>query len=77
MGPRMSMDQDLRDCQRLMRGGSKSFFAASRVLPRPMRHSAMALYAFCRVADDAIDLISENDKHVGKLQSEAIESLIQ
>lgn len=77
MGPRMSMDQDLLDCQRLMRGGSKSFFAASRVLPRPMRQSAMALYAFCRVADDAIDLIAESDKHVGALQSEAIQLLNQ
>ena len=25
MGPRMSMDQDLRDCQRLMRGAQNHF----------------------------------------------------
>lgn len=38
-----------------MRTGSKSFFAASRLLPARHRSAAVALYAFCRVADDAID----------------------
>ena len=47
---------DLQACRRLMRGGSKSFFAASLVLPPRVRAPATALYAFCRVADDAIDL---------------------
>lgn len=47
---------DLVACERLMRGGSKSFFAASRVLPVRVRAPAVALYAFCRVADDAVDL---------------------
>ncbi len=40
----------------LMRGGSKSFFAASLMLPSRVRGPATALYAFCRLADDAIDL---------------------
>ncbi len=40
----------------LMRGGSKSFFAASLMLPARVRAPATALYAFCRLADDAIDL---------------------
>ena len=43
------------DCVALMRNGSKSFFAASRLLPVRYRAPATALYAFCRVADDAID----------------------
>ena len=38
-----------------MRGGSKSFFAASALLPERIRIPAVALYAFCRVADDAVD----------------------
>ena len=42
-------------CKAVMRSGSKSFFAASRVLPSRVRADATALYAFCRVADDAID----------------------
>jgi len=39
-----------------MRGGSKTFFAASLLLPARVRAPASALYAFCRLADDAIDL---------------------
>jgi 15-cis-phytoene synthase len=46
---------DYQTCQELMRGGSKTFFAASRLLPSRVRGPAIALYAFCRVADDAID----------------------
>ncbi len=48
-------DNDIAECSRLLRGGSRSFHAASLVLPRGMRRSATALYAFCRLADDAID----------------------
>ena len=43
-------------CRRLLRGGSRSFFAASVFLPRHVRDAATALYGFCRVADDAVDL---------------------
>lgn len=50
-----SMAYDLEACTALMRGGSKSFFAASRLLPTRVRTPAIALYAFCRLADDAID----------------------
>ncbi len=50
---------DLQICRRLMRGGSKSFFAASLLLPARVRTPATALYAFCRLADDAIDLGSD------------------
>ncbi len=46
---------DLAACEQLMRGGSKSFFAASGLLPKGVRIPAIALYAFCRVADDAVD----------------------
>ena len=46
---------DAEACRRLMQGGSKTFFAASLLLPSSVRAPATALYAFCRVADDAID----------------------
>jgi phytoene synthase len=48
-------DADLEACRTLMRGGSKSFFTASLLLPPRVRGPATGLYAFCRVADDAID----------------------
>lgn len=47
---------DLGACQAILRQGSKSFAAASLALPRSLRASAAAVYAFCRVADDAVDL---------------------
>ena len=52
-------DDDLSACRELMKGGSKSFFAASLMLPARLRGPATALYAFCRLADDAIDLGGE------------------
>lgn len=50
---------DLAVCRALLRGGSRSFHAASRLLPARVRDPATALFAFCRVADDAIDLAGE------------------
>jgi phytoene synthase len=47
---------DAQACRALMRGGSKTFFAASLLLPARVRAPATALYAFCRLADDEIDL---------------------
>lgn len=49
-------ESDLAECGELLRGGSRTFFAASLLLPRSMREPASALYAFCRLADDAVDL---------------------
>ncbi len=46
---------DIAQCRALLRDGSKTFYLASLVLPRAVREPASALYAFCRVADDAID----------------------
>lgn len=54
----VSLDYDSRDlkaCIAMMKGGSKTFFAASRLLPMRVRAAAVALYAFCRVADDLVD----------------------
>jgi phytoene synthase len=47
---------DIAACRGLLRHGSRSFFAASLLLPRSLRDPASALYAFCRLADDAVDL---------------------
>jgi phytoene synthase len=43
-------------CREAIRHGSLSFHAASRLLPAKVRDPALALYAFCRLADDAVDL---------------------
>jgi phytoene synthase len=49
-------ETDLAAGRALLRGGSRSFYAASFLLPRRVREPATALYAFCRLADDAVDL---------------------
>ncbi len=46
---------DVAECRAMLRTGSHSFFASSLLLPRAVRDPASALYAFCRVADDAVD----------------------
>jgi phytoene synthase len=51
----MSTTSDEAACRDVLRGGSRSFLAAALVLPRRIHLPATALYAFCRVADDAID----------------------
>ena len=47
--------RDMDHCRAVIRTGSYSFHAASRLLPADVRDSALALYAFCRLADDAVD----------------------
>ncbi|WP_037547706.1 phytoene/squalene synthase family protein [Stappia stellulata] len=42
-------------CQKAIRTGSKSFHAASLLLPQRVREPARALYAFCRSTDDLVD----------------------
>jgi phytoene synthase len=46
---------DMDHCRAAIRVGSLSFHTASRVLPARVRDPALALYAFCRLADDAVD----------------------
>lgn len=46
---------DMAACREAIRTGSYSFHAASRLLPPAVRDASLALYAFCRLADDAVD----------------------
>lgn len=46
---------DMAHCREAIRTGSLSFHAASKLLPARVRDPALALYAFCRLADDAVD----------------------
>ncbi|MBL8671472.1 MAG: phytoene/squalene synthase family protein [Alphaproteobacteria bacterium] len=47
---------DMAACRVALRQGSRTFSTAALLLPRSLRDPACALYAFCRVADDEIDL---------------------
>ncbi|WP_199873310.1 phytoene/squalene synthase family protein [Ideonella sp. A 288] len=46
---------DMAACRRRLQHGSRTFLAASYLLPRSVRDPACALYAFCRQADDEVD----------------------
>jgi phytoene synthase len=51
-----SRPADRAACRELIRGGSKSFFLASLMLPEKVREGAYAVYGFCRLSDDAVDV---------------------
>jgi 15-cis-phytoene synthase len=58
---------DVRVCRAILARGSRSFSFASKVLPRRTRDPAAAVYAFCRVADDAVDLSPDPAREVERL----------
>lgn len=65
--PSRPRTDDVAACRALLKAGSKSFFAASLLLPARVREPATVLYAFCRLADDAVDLSAAPDAAVERL----------
>ena len=59
---------DLAACRDSLRNGSRTFLAASLLLPRAVRQPACALYAFCRMADDEVDGDGGHRDAVGDLR---------
>jgi phytoene synthase len=49
-----------KHCAMLTREHSKTFYMASGLLPKAKRQAVRALYAFCRISDDLVDLGEEN-----------------
>ena len=45
-------ESDIEYCKKAILQGSLSFHAASLALPESVRTPCLALYAFCRLADD-------------------------
>jgi phytoene synthase len=68
MTPTDSYAADLAACRALLKTGSRTFHAASKVLPRKVADPAIALYAFCRLADDAVDLGRDRAAAVARLR---------
>ncbi len=59
---------DLAECRKAIKQGSKTFFNASLLLPAAVRDPAYGLYAFCRLSDDAIDLSGGSTVALARLQ---------
>lgn len=64
----MIAPSDLEHCREAIRHGSLSFHAASKLLPPRVRDPSLALYAFCRLADDEVDLKAEKVEAVLRLR---------
>ena len=60
--------EDLEACRDAIRHGSLSFHAASKLLPAKVRDPALALYSFCRLADDEVDLKAQKTEAVLRLR---------
>lgn len=58
-----NVQKDLDWCEALIQKNSSSFYRAFRNLPRERALGVFAVYAFCRIADDAID-VDNNPKAV-------------
>ncbi|SFJ84741.1 15-cis-phytoene synthase [Jannaschia pohangensis] len=65
----MTSAADLAHCREAIRTGSRSFHAASKLLPARVRDPALALYAFCRLADDEVDEGYDKARAVLRLQA--------
>ena len=61
--------KDMAYCEEAIRHGSLSFHAASKALPKSVRNPALALYAFCRLADDEVDLKADKLPALKALQA--------
>ncbi len=66
--PEFARPADRAACREMIRVGSRSFHMASFLLPDDVREAAYALYAFCRLSDDAVDEAGARSDAVGRLR---------
>ena len=78
------MNRDaVKSCYDTIRVHSKSFALASRLFPREVRDRAVVVYAWCRRADDTVDLAGKTgaaaalDKLKRELDATANDELIK
>lgn len=68
-GRMMASEHDRAICRDSIKTGSRSFYAASLLLPELIRDGAYALYGFCRLSDDAVDIGNGNGGAVSRLRA--------
>ncbi len=66
---RWAKPADSAACREMIRTGSRSFFMASLLLPDDVREAAYALYGFCRLSDDAVDVEGGQPGAVARLRA--------
>lgn len=65
----MDMDKDFDYCKNIIKSSSKSFYRAFSILPKDKAKAIYAIYAFCRLCDDLID-VDKNYIKLMKLKEE-------
>ena len=65
--PAVPIDPDFAAARDICRRHAKSFYFASHFLPKQKRLHAYAVYAFCRLLDDAVDEAADNASRVKRL----------
>lgn len=68
------LSPDAAECARITLAHARTFSLASRLLPAAKRRAAFALYAFCRVADDLVDLADQGHLQALRAQLDAYRS---
>ncbi|MDX2237949.1 MAG: phytoene/squalene synthase family protein [Hyphomonadaceae bacterium] len=66
--PERATPADLAACRQMIRTGSRSFYLASMLLPDRIRSGAYALYGFCRLSDDLVDVDGRGLAAIAHLQ---------
>lgn len=69
--------QDAQWCERIVRRHARTFSLASYFLPPHKRRAAFALYAFCRLADDLVDLAETRARGVLERQLRSYEQALR
>ncbi|MES2310202.1 MAG: phytoene/squalene synthase family protein [Verrucomicrobiota bacterium] len=57
-----SLALSFESCRQITQHHAKTFYFASHTLPPSTRQGAYAIYAFCRLADDAVDFASSDEE---------------
>lgn len=57
----MNLTNAQHACASIIQKNSQSFYAAFKDLPKAKRNAVFAVYAFCRAADDAVDLTHDSE----------------
>lgn len=61
-------DAGFRYCEELAATHGRTYYLATRLLPRPRRSAVHALYGFARLVDDIVDVTAVDDPGAAALQ---------
>lgn len=70
------MEPDWQRCDEIARHHGRTFYFASRCLPRAQRQAVVATYAYCRIADDIVDTADESGREAALRSLDAWENEI-